>query len=74
MVIYWKIVLSFLIVAMALSALAIPQKISMGVPLVEKGYAVPFVGGGLFGALIGSWRQIVKESEELFLFMAWLGK
>ncbi|MBN2374448.1 PAS domain S-box protein [bacterium] len=40
------------------------QKITIGEPLIFKGYIVPFLFGGTFGLLIVMWRSKFKEKKE----------
>ena len=59
-------IVSFIVGAGGLSLLATFQKILIGVPLTPGGYVVPFLFGGIAGAIIGG--QFYKVTKFRFNF------
>ena len=60
---YLVATLSFCIGATLLCFLSTFQKISLGVPLVSKGYLLPFFYGGTAGWLLGLWFFKLREAK-----------
>ena len=53
--------IGFICGALILCIFATLQKVALGVPLILKGYTVPFIFGGLAGATIGYYIAIIKR-------------